>query len=115
MSSQGIEIYLAFPKLLHLFRVRSDSSERSVEKRDTPGGSQERRHPGKGKEGSGMGRSEMIAKRNIGRKHLAQIETVEVEPVALLQGLQHDAKGLYIYQTKRQSVVGRGVIEHERK
>jgi len=71
MHFQGVEIRLAFLKLLYVLSVRGDYSERTIEERDAPVRARERGHSGKGKERTGVGRGEVIPVRNICREHLS--------------------------------------------
>src|SRR5581483_117302 len=114
MSFQGVEIRLALFKFLYLLFTRDDASECTVEQRHTAIGMRERRHTGKSKERAGMGRSKVIPVGDICWNDMSEIKAIEILPLPLQEGLQHNAKRRHLHKTKSLSIVCRRMIEFKR-
>src|SRR5581483_2143771 len=114
MRFQRLKIRPAFRDFLLVFPVRRQVPECTVEQRDATVRAGERRHTGKSKERAGVGRSKVVPVGNVTGKDVAQIKTVEVLPVPVLQSLQHDAIRPGLDKLKRLSILCGRMIEFER-
>ena len=61
-----------------------------------------------------MDRGKVIPIIDVVRAYMAQIGTVEIDPLIILYDLEHDAEMVVIHQTNHLPVMGRGLIQFQR-